>query len=251
MATDDKKKMPAAIPAVNLADLAPAGYEDQVADAHRTGLLTPLYLPKFAALKSPEGVAREGFPMVLGWLDRVHVMPEQSRGKDDDDAWVPFNLLVRDLKMPTKGIRRNEIGELTEKSIVPVAAGGKILIPISGQLKVNQDILDCLLDIDYCYWIVVQCIGYRKVDPRKNAMADWEVSFLRDSKKQILKKKREGEFLLPDYYKVAIQNGDFAASIAVGELVGSLGENGVTSSGERFDTKTGEALPALGASAAS
>src|SRR5262245_35985346 len=132
MADNDKKKTTAAMPTVNPADLAPEGYEGEVADVYRTGQLTPLYLPKFAAWKDPMGNPREGFPAVLGWFDRVHIMPEQSRSSgrrgEKDETWVPFNLLLRDLKKATKGIRRVDIGELTEKSICDVPAGEKILI---------------------------------------------------------------------------------------------------------------------------
>ena len=247
MADEKKTKTGLAAP-VDLAALAPEGYE--VAEAYQTGLLTPLYLPKFAARKTQEGQPREGFPDIAGWFDRIHIMPEQKRTAgtskrraEEEDAWVPFNLLVRDLKIPTKGVRRNEMGELTEKSIVAVPAGEKVLVPITGQITVNQDIQDALLDLDHVYYLVVRCGGFRKVN-NLNAMADWEIYFLRDAKKNKLKKKRDGEFILPDWYKHAVMSGDIVASIQTGELVGALGEGGRTPDGSRFDTKSGEVLPA-------
>ena len=246
---DNKKAAGGVAGAPDIMNLVPEGYENQVADAYQTGLLTALYLPKFAALKNEDGSAREGFPDVAGWFDRVHLMPEQTRTtgsskrRDDDESWVPFNLLVRDLKQATKGVRRNEIGPLTNKSIVEVAQGDKILVPITGQITVNQDLQDALLDLDHVYWTIVRCAGFKKVNSL-NAMADWQIFFLRDAKKNKIKRKRDGEYSLPDWYKHAVMNGDLVGSFQSGELIGSLAEGAeVLANGERADTRTGEISP--------
>ena len=244
--------------APDILSLVPDGYEGQVKDAYQTGLLTALYLPKFAALKNEDGTAREGFPDVAGWFDRVHLMPEQTRASgsskrrgEEDETWVPFNLLVRDLKQTTKGVRRNEIGPLTEKSVVEVPAGDKILVPITGQITVNQDLQDAFLDLDHVYWIVARCAGFRKIN-NLNAMADWQIYFLRDAKKNKIKKARSGEFSLPDWYKHSVMNGDLVGSIQSGELIGSLAEGAEQlASGERVDPRTGELSPGMPAPAMS
>lgn len=199
----------------DLKALAPEGFD--VADAYRTGQLDPLYLPNFAV--------DHKFPRIVGWLDRVKILPTQKRvagGKEEE--WTPFNLLVRDLKMPTKGIRRAKMGELDQDSIVDVQAGERVLIPVTGQLTVNQDIQDALRDMEHIYWVVAQVLGFRKVKPGLNPMADWEFMFLRDSKKQKVRKKRAGEseFMLPDWYVRSIASGDLFTSITQGELGGVL-----------------------------
>ena len=222
---------------VDLATLAPEGYE--VADAMRTGLLTPLYLPRFAL--------QHKFPVSAGWLDRIHIMPTQVRAsggrrKDEaDEEWTPFNLVVRDLKVPTKGVRRNEMGLLTEKSIVDVAAGEKVLLPITGQMSVNQDLFDALRDTDHVYWITFSVPETRKVN-NLNEMYVWDIQFLLDGKKNKIKKKRDGEFSLADWYVAAMKRGDFVASITEGALVGSLGEGAKTASGATYDPATGEIM---------
>ena len=238
MADDKKVKTAQANPAggIDLAALAPEGYD--VADVYRTGLLTPLFLPKFAL--------EHKFPRSAGWLDRIHIMPTQtrqtgsSRRKDEEDEeWVPFNLIVRDLKVPTKGVRRNEMGLLTEKSIVDVAAGEKILLPITGQVTVNQDLQDALRDVDHVYWLAFSVVGTRKVN-NLNAMYDWDISFMLDAKKNKIKKKRTEEFKLEDWYVQAMNRGDFIASIGEGALIGSLSQRGLTADGQPYDPSTGE-----------
>lgn len=224
---------------IDLAALAPEGFE--VADAYRTGLLTPLYLPRFAL--------EHKFPVSAGWLDRIHIMPTQTRStgsskrKDEaDEEWTPFNLIVRDLRVPTKGIRRNEMGLLTEKSIVDVAVGDKILLPITGQVTVNQDLQDALRDVDHVYWVTFSVPGTKQVN-NLNAMYDWDIRFLVDGKKNKIKKRREGEFTLDKWYVDAMMRGDFIASISEGTLVGSLGARGLTADGQPYDPTTGEIPP--------
>lgn len=240
---DDKKAAKAVTKSIldDIKALAPEGFEGQVDSTLRSGQLTPLYLPKFAV--------EHNFPVVMGWLEKVHIMPTQIRGTarrgEEAEEFVPFNLMVRDLKAPTKGVRRTKMGELGPEDICDVAAGERILLPITGQLRVDQDLQQVIRDVANVYWIVARVAGFKKVN-NMSPMADWEIIWLRDQKKQMIKKARTTEYALPLHYIQSVASGELIVSVTKGELVGRLAleDGGIGQSSQLDGAGSNELLPA-------
>jgi hypothetical protein len=157
MAKDNDKVKAAA---GNAADWLSDLFGQDGADFVKTGELTPMY--------TPEGAFENKWPAVGGKLDRVIFLPKIMQ---TDGIFEPVNLLIDDLVAATKGMK----GAKQLRTECDVAKGGRILIPVTGQLRVNRELIVAALDPDYVYRCAFRVTGREKVNNQPSKMFTWDV----------------------------------------------------------------------------
>lgn len=104
----------------------PEGYS--ATDLKVIGGLTPIY--------AAEAALAQGFPPVVGFLDRIEVLPEVKQGSK---TYVPLMIRVK-VTAATKAI----IGKGDEIKTVDIEPGQDVLVPISGNLRSNKVLLGAI-----------------------------------------------------------------------------------------------------------
>ena len=133
MANSKKTNTPAsAVPAIDLAAFLPEGMDNE--ELVDTGGLRPI-VQADTMMEHP----------VAGWLIAVLDMPP----REDKSPW-------RAILVETTGATRAKVGEDTN---VPVEAGCEVLIPLSGNLANNSQLLDALADDASMSWGIFQTQG--------------------------------------------------------------------------------------------
>ena len=213
MADNKKKSEPLAGAALSsddedLLQYLPEGMD--LKDLHKTGGLTPTYSPKHAL----DGA----FPRVAGYIDRIMVLPTMAQGKDDE--FTPVMILLRELVKPTKAT----VGRDDDRQVVDVEAGKDILIPLTGNLKNNKELINALADQSKVYFCVAKVVGQQKVNNQPSKMWVWDLRICDKSQA----KPREGIYALP---------------------AANAQQLGVTATGASFDLQTGEVVKSAPAGA--
>lgn len=130
---------------------APAGVDaSQVA---KTGGLTPMY--------RPEAAFDNKFPPVMGYLKGIVELPV-----DEFDSFV----LQIELTAPTKACE----GSGDRISIVDRKAGEMIVVPISGNLRNNRELLSAACDPVRYHWVGMQLLGKMKLNKPGKSSPMWE-----------------------------------------------------------------------------
>lgn len=156
-------------PATNELDLAAflSGVEGFSADDFKiTGGLTPIYGAK-------EAFENKLAP-VIGWIDRLLVLPEVQQGKNPDGSprvFEPHMILVREIQKATMGLQ----GSKDAKKLVDVAAGSDILVPITGNVETNRELIQALMDRKNKYMGVFACVGQQRVNNQVTPMWVWKI----------------------------------------------------------------------------
>ena len=224
-----------------LGNYLPEGFSEK--DIVVTGELPPQYLGKQHLERARAlNLSIDQIPPLVGLYDRVEVLPIQERDKGQD--FCPYSLLIRDVKNPVIGFRGKE-----EKRVeVSVDVGGKILLPVTGAVGVNREIMDMVRDLDGTYLVGARPIGEEKVNDQPSKMIKWriEVVKLKTSRAEL-----GGQWALPAWYVLLIATGDMLTSIKEREHIGLLKmayEDGidVTPSGNVINRKTGLILGSMG-----
>lgn len=104
----------------------PEGYSAN--DLKIIGGLTPIY--------AAEQALAQGFPPVVGFLDRIEVLPEVKQGAK---TYVPLMIRVK-VTAATRGI----IGKKDTIDVVDIEPGQDVLVPISGNLRSNKVLLGAI-----------------------------------------------------------------------------------------------------------
>lgn len=154
-----------------------------------------------------------------GWLDRFVVLPEQRKGTKD--AFIPKAIKLV-LEVPTKGLK----GTKDEREECDVAKGEELLVMINGQMLQNKELLAAVADEKNIYYAVFRIKGTKDVD-RPSEIWDYEVMIAKSHPK-----KREGRFAIPI--------GGTKIDLILGEAQ--------TSTGQVYDSKTGELINSAPAS---
>lgn len=171
MANDDKNK----VVEVNFADFLPAGLSAD--ELTLTGGLTPTYSPKEAF--------ENRYAPVGGWIDRLQKLAPVKQG--GGKVYEPLVLLVRDISRPTKGV----LGPKTDRKVVDVPAGKDILIPITGNISTNRELIQAMADTEHVYFAIFQVVGQMPVDSGPSDMWVWKIML------HPQKKARTGVYSLP------------------------------------------------------
>lgn len=128
---------------IDFSGYLPAGYRAE--DLQETGGLTPLVPAEYAY--------REGV-IVAGWIIAIVTMPPRpslkERGKKED-----WDTILVQLTRGCKAVASDEE--------VDVPAGGYVMIPVNGNLRVNSDLMRAAKDPTRIYFGVFQVTGTKDV----------------------------------------------------------------------------------------
>jgi hypothetical protein len=170
---NDNLKAPSK-PEYDFADFLPAGFDKE--GLQDTGGLTPMYSTKEAFEQS--------WAPVGGMIDRIVRLPPVLKGKE---WFVPHAALIRDIVKPTKGLH----GTKDNREVVDIAVGGEILIPITGNLETNKELIRALNDTESVHFGIFMVAGQQKVNNQITPMWVWKVQ-IHDRKTP-----RKGEYAAP------------------------------------------------------
>ncbi len=196
-------------PAVDfdISQYLPEGWSEK--DLVKTGGLPPIYNLDLAFAKK--------WPAVAGWIHKFEILPIK------DDPKPRITIAVSEIVKPTHGTR----GPRRSQEFVDVAAGETINVPMTGNLKVNRELLMAIQDVENIYFGVFFVADQKYVNDKGNAMWVFDCRIAFDKKKP-----RSGRYMLTPAYVHAIARGDLAL-LAKGELP-------QTRDGSSFDPVTGE-----------
>lgn len=180
-------------------------------DLSRTGELTPIFNFK---------LAHEKKLVVAGRLHIIETLPIEGAEKPR------LVLKVRDLTAPTIGTQ----GPKSDQRQVEIPKGGEILVPVSGNLANNKDLIDAIMDVDHVYFGVFAVTGTM---PRKGKNDMWVVDCRIALQERM---KRTDKYLLPVSYARALARGDVATALK-GEFPAET-----TADGSVYDSQTGEVV---------
>lgn len=176
MASEKTSAATAPVTNFNWADVMPA---DQKKDAHLladTGKLYPIY-------DMQEALDQKWSP-VYGKLITITPLSEVD---GPDGKRTPIMILVEHTGAPTKG----KLGTAkTGYTIVDVKAGDMVMVPIGGNLEVNQEILRAATDPVNIYSAGFRCAGAQKVNNAPSKMLVIEAKLFPKTE------KREGKYLV-------------------------------------------------------
>lgn len=191
-----------------LADLLPK----EVAEAMvKTGGLTPLFLPQLALEKKL---------VVIGTFHKLEMLPDFADGKKS------LALKICDLEYDTIGTT----GDKTKREEVPIAKGGTILVPLTGNLKSNRELVEIITDVEHVYKFACSVTGTMPMKG-KNDMYVFDVRISLPAPQP-----RQGKYMLPVSYARAIASGDVMRAIN-----GESGEE-ETADGTAYNPATGEVV---------
>lgn len=143
-------------------------------DLRATGGLTPIY--------APEEALDNGFPPCGGWLDRFEILPEVKVGKE---IYIPKMIRVV-CTNDTKGVQ----GTKDVREVTKVEKGKDVLIPLTGNLSNNKDLLLAVSDPNNVHWAIFRVRGTKETG-QITPMWDWDVQL------HSATKKRDGRFAIP------------------------------------------------------
>jgi hypothetical protein len=198
----------------NYDDYLPAGIKSD--DGRNIGGFTPIYSPEDAWA---DGDKASQFPIVAGWLCYFEILPEKKRGKE---TFIPKMIKVI-VEAATKGMS----GTGDAKLAVDVPKGKAVMIPLTGNLLYNQELLDAVADEKNVHFATFRLIG--QVDTgMPSPMWHWEVRLYDKATK--------------------IRSSDYALPAAGSRIDRVLSEGkvppgaqiGRTADGQTYDRATGE-----------
>lgn len=216
-AKDKNKEVVAAPDFFNYSDYLPAGVTKD--DGRTIGGFTPIY--------APDTAWEEKFPPAGGYLCHFQILPAVKKGKD---IYIPkmIKLIVKNAKgLPTKGVR----GKGDGKEVVDVPVDNALLIPLTGNLLNNEELLDAVADpnnVHYALFYIRGQVDTGQITP----MWDWHVQLF-----DKLTIKREGEYALP------IDGSRIDRVLTEGKTPGNAEGRTVTGqtvTGQAYNTQTGE-----------
>jgi hypothetical protein len=174
--------------------------------------LTPIY--------AAEQAFEEKWPPACGWTDRFVILPEQVKGKGDSArSHIPKMVQIY-LEYPTKALK----GTGDDKLATDMKKGEAVLIPLNAQQLRNVEMLMAVADEKNSYYMIARVRGTIPVNQPQD-MWDWEITI-----NKAAPRKREGKFAIP----------------IGGTRLDLILPEGTTSTGEKYDAATGEALEKKG-----
>lgn len=102
----------------------PEGFD--VNEFQETGGLTPIYSQKDAF--------ENRFPPIVGFMKCIEALPVQYANTDNEFTPIMIRFV---LTAPTKAI----VGKDDKREIVDVGVGGEVLLPVTGNLRVNGKVI--------------------------------------------------------------------------------------------------------------
>lgn len=126
----------------------PEGVE--LTDVYKTGGLTPIF--------SPEQAFTEEL-VVAGWIDRIFSLPTQRENKEDE--YTPYMIMLREIHTDTMGTQKDTQGN---NAPIEVKKGKDILIPITGNLKTNRELITAVMDPTQSHFGIFRVVGTMKLD---------------------------------------------------------------------------------------
>jgi len=182
-------------------------------DLRTIGGFTPIY--------APEEALDDSFPPAGGYLRCFEILPAVKVGKE---MYIP-KMISMIVTNDTKGVR----GPKDAREVIDVPKTKRLLIPLTGNLLNNQELIDAVADPKNVHWAIFRVTGTQDTG-QPTPMFVWDVKLL-----DTLTIKREGEYALP------------VGGTGVERVLGT----GETSTGEVYDTKTGELVGKAGSASAS
>ena len=206
--TDTKTETKADGP-INLDDILgsvlPEGMK--ASDLEKTGGLVPVFNSKLA------------FEKRLVLAGRIHIL-EVLPIEDEKPRVV---IKVCDITVPTVGTQGNKLNQTQ----IEIPKGGDLLIGLSGNLKTNKELVECLMDVEHVYFGVFAVTGQM---PMKKGNDMWIVD-CRIARQERMK-RAGSKYMLSATYAKAMARGDISALIK--------GEFPETNDGTPHDPVTGE-----------
>ena len=180
----------------------------KASDLEKTGGLIPVFNSKLA------------FEQKLVLAGRIHIL-EVLPIDDEDKPRVMIK--VCDITTPCVGTQGNKL----DQKQIPVPKGGDLLLGLSGNLRTNKELIECLMDPEHVYFGVFAVTGQM---PMKKGNDMWVID-CRIARQERM--KRAGtKYMLASSYAKALARGDVNALIK--------GEFPETSDGTQHDPVTGE-----------
>jgi len=158
-------------------------------DFEKTGGLAPIYAPK---------AAHEGnFPPLVGYMIRTQLLPEVQQGKQ---VFIPEMILVEALA-PTKAVIGNRREGQEEVDVKP---GDLVVVPITGNLQVNEVLLAAADDPKEVHVCGLRVAGTRQVNDMPSPMWVWDMML----HPKALPRKGSHENLLRSNERPRLPNGE-------------------------------------------
>jgi hypothetical protein len=180
--------------AFNPADYLPKGHDAD--KLKKTGGLTPMY--------KPDAAVQHGFPPAAGWINRIEVLPTQAVGTKDE--FTPICIYLCDLEKPTKGVT----GKEPNSKIVDREAGDDLMVPVTGNLTNNKQLIQALTDLKHRYFAIFHCTGEKvKLAGRPSPMNVVDVYI----SGTVELREKSPAYFLPVEYVAANARGEIAAAI--------------------------------------
>ena len=191
---------------IDFSKFLPEGMD--VGDLYKTGGLTPIMNPELAFEKGA---------VVAGYIDRIQVLPLQRAGTADE--WQPLMILVRELTAPVACMAKDPKGDDTE---VIVEKGKECLVPVTGNLKTNRELLTALMDRTQAHFAIFRVVGTMDVG-RASPMWSFDIRLHPKTKQRV------GAYALPsqdDPSRLFSKTKDGTGFVdnATGEVVGKDGK---------------------------